>query len=264
MINKQNILKNISNKDDKILYAKILEQLIFCQKNYEKTFTEFLPQIKVTEFLSYLQTHTFFENIKIFGGYEEAERVIIGFSPEYLEIEDEDFPITILEITYNEKYSRSLTHRDFLGSLIGLGIDRSKIGDIILIENKAICFIQKDIASYIEFNLKSVGSTKVKTIISNIKDYSIPKPKFEEKTIIVSSLRLDTVLAHSFNLARGKISDLIKGEKAFLNWNIETSNSKMIKENDIITLRGFGRIKILNVLGKTKKERIILNIIKYS
>lgn len=264
MIKKQDILKCISNKEDKILYSKVLEQLIFSAKNYEKTFTEFLPPLKSSEILGYINKSNISENIKVFGGYEDAERVIIGFCPEYLEIEENDFPINILEITYNEKYSRQLTHRDFLGSLIGLGIDRSKLGDIILEGNKAICFVEKDIASYIEFNLQKVGSTKVKIAVSSIKDYHIPQQKFEEKTIIVASLRLDSVLGHSFNLARGKVSDLIKGEKAFLNWGLETSTSKMVKENDIITLRGFGRIKILNISGKTKKDRIVLNIIKYS
>ncbi len=264
MIKKQDILKSILNKDDKILYSKILEQLMFCQKKYEKTFSEFLPPLKANEILTIIKKLNTFEKIEIFGGYEDAERVMLGFCPEYLEIEKSDFPISIIEIEYNEKYSKELSHRDFLGSLIGLGIDRSKIGDIILNENKAICFVQKDIASYIEFNLQKVGSTKIKIKYSSLEKYPIPKQNFEEKNIIISSLRLDSILAHSFNLARGKTSDLIKGEKAFLNWALETSPSKIIKENDIITLRGFGRIKILNILGKTKKDRIILNIIKYS
>ncbi|MDE6182172.1 MAG: hypothetical protein K2F59_03090 [Eubacteriales bacterium] len=264
MIKKQEILKYIKDKDDKILYSKVLEQLTFCEKNYEKTFTEFLPILKASEILSYINKYNIEQNIKVFGGYENAERVIILFSPEYLEIEDEDFTIDVLEISYNEKYSRELTHRDFLGSIIGLGIDRSKIGDIILEGNKAICFVQNSISSYIETNLERVGSTKVKVKSSLLKEYDIPKPKYEEKTIIVSSLRLDSVLGHSFNLARGKIANIIKGEKAFLNWALETNVSKIVKENDIITLRGFGRIKILEITGKTKKDRIVLNIIKYS
>ena len=264
MIKKQDILKHILNKDDKILYSKVLEQLIFSNKKYEKTFSEFLPPLKATEILQYIKKNNTFQNVEIFGGYENAERVMLGFCPEYLELEKNDFPICILEITYNEKYSRELTHRDFLGSLIGLGIDRSKIGDIILDGNKAICFVEQDIANYIEFNLEKVGSTKIKIKSSSLKEYEIPKQNFEEKTIIVASLRLDSVLGHSFNLARGKISDLIKGEKAFLNWALETSPAKIVKENDIITLRNFGRIKILNISGKTKKDRIVLNIIKYS
>lgn len=264
MINKQEILKCIKDKDDKILYSKVLKQLIFCEKNYEKTFTEFLPTLKVSEILSYINKYHIDQNIKVFGGYEGAERVIIGFCPEYLEIEEKDFFIDILEITYNFKYSRELTHRDFLGSIIGLGIDRSKIGDIIIEGNKAICFVEKSMSSYLEANLQKVGNTKVKIKVCNLVDYNIPQPKYEEKCIIVASTRLDAVLGHSFNLARGKISDIIKGEKVFLNWTLETSVSKNIKENDIITVRGFGRIKILNIVGKTKKDRIILNIIKYS
>lgn len=264
MIKRQEILKIINDKDDKILYSKVLEQLTFCENKYEKTFSEFLPLFKASEILSYINKYSVNSKIKIFGGYSEAERVIIGFYPPYYEMQDTDFPINIIEISYNEKYSKNLTHRDFLGSILGLGIDRNKIGDIVLEGNKAICFIEKSISAYIETNLEKVAATKVKVKRCLLTEAIIPKVKYEEKSIIISSLRIDSVLAHSFNLSRTKIASLIKSEKAFLNWATETNISKIVKENDIITLRGFGRIKILEIIGKTKKDRIVLNIIKYN
>lgn len=263
MFNKQEILSNILNKDDKILFSKIIDQLNFCQKNYENTFTDFIPILKYLEFRSILFKQHIEQNVSIFGGFEEAERIIIGFFPEYVEADNNLFPISILEITYNEKYSRALTHRDFLGSILGLGIDRAKVGDILIDNNKAICFLYNDIVDYVHINLEKVGSTNVKTKVLKLQNYNIPKPKLEEKTIIISSIRIDSVLSGVFNISRGKISDYIKGEKVFLNFAIETSSSKNVKENDIITLRGMGRIKILNVVGRTKKDKIILNIAKY-
>nr|WP_317356866.1 YlmH/Sll1252 family protein [uncultured Tyzzerella sp.] len=263
MINKQQLLSNIQNKDDKILFSKIIDQLNFCIKNYEPTFTEFLPMLKYLEINSLLSKQHIDQNIFCFGGFENAERVIIGFFPEYIEPEEKSFPISILEVTYNEKYSRELTHRDFLGSLLGLGIDRGKVGDIIIEDNKALCFLNNDIIDYININLEKVGRTKIKTKILSLNDYTIPKPKLETKNIIVSSLRLDAVLAGAFNISRGKVSEYIKGEKAFINFVIETNGAKNVKTTDIITLRGLGRIKILDIVGKTKKDRIVLNIGKY-
>ncbi len=263
MINKQQVLNNVQNKEDKILFSKVIDQLNFCIKNYENTFTDFLPMLKYLELNTILFSQHIEQNIYFFGGFEEAERGIIGFFPDYVEPEEKYYPISLLEITYNEKYSRELTHRDFLGSILGLGIDRAKVGDIIIENNKAICFLKTDIIDYVNINLEKVGATKIKTKIINLQDYNIPKPKTEEKNIIISSLRLDAVLSGAFNIARGKVSDYIKGEKAFINFVISTSGSKNVKPNDIITLRGVGRIKVLNVVGKTKKDRIVLNIAKY-
>ena len=263
MIDKQKLLNSIVNREDKIVFSKIIDKLLFCQKKYENTFTDFMPMLKYLEFNTILSKEYIEQNVLAYGGFEEAERVIIGFFPEYIEKDINYFPISILEITYNKKYSKELTHRDFLGSILGLGIDRAKVGDIAINDNKAICFLYDDIIEYVNINLERVSSTKVNTKIVKIKDYNIPKANIEEKNIIISSLRLDSVLSGAFNISRGKISDYIKGEKAFLNFVIETNGSKNIKENDIITLRGVGRIKVLSIVGKTKKDRIVLNIGKY-
>ena len=263
MVDKQKILNNILNKEDKILFSKILDKFLFCQKNYEITFSDFLPMLKYLEFNMILQKQYIEQNILIYGGFEDAERVIIGFFPEYIEENTSYFPISMLEINYNKKYSRKLTHRDFLGAILNLGIDRCKVGDIIIDNDRVICFLYDDIAEYVNVNLEKVSSTKVNTKIIKFEDYTVEKTKFEEKNIIISSLRLDSVLSGAFNISRGKISDYIKGEKVFLNFVVQTNSAKNIKENDIITLRGLGRIKILSIVGKTKKDRIILNIGKY-
>lgn len=257
-----NIDKLIS-KDDKIMFSKILDKKINCERYYIPSFSEFLPMQKCINFISIIKADYMECNIKIYGGYEDAERVIIGFFPDYLEEDKQEFPINILEVEYNSKYSRELSHRDFLGSILGLGIDRAKVGDIILKDNKALCFLSSDISEYVSVNLDRVSSTKVKNKLVNIKEYDMPKQKLEEKNIIISSLRLDAVLSGAFNMARGKILDYIKAEKAFVNFNIQTNGSKNVKDGDIITLRGVGRIKVLGICGKTKKDRIVLSIAKY-
>lgn len=264
MINKNEILKHISNKDDKILFSKIIDQYNLSCRNFDITFTEFVPMLKYSEFLGYLKYNNLDTQILNFGGFEYAERTLVGFFPEYIEAENSSFPISILEIEYNLKYSKNLTHRDFLGSIMGLGIDRSKIGDILVEDGKSICFVHNDIVEYLNANLIKVASTNVNTKICDLQNYIIPEKEFEEKNIIVSSLRLDVVVAGAFNMSRNKISNFIKADKVFLNFQAENNISKIIKLGDIITLRGYGRIKVLEVVGNTRSDRIVLKIIKYN
>lgn len=272
MINKTKLLNNIDNKnhkDDKLLYSKIIDDYNSCIKSFQPTFSDFIPIGKFMNLLEILRNNNegFGLEYVIHGGFDEPERIIVGFFPEHISGSREEYisqiPLEIIEIKYNKKYSKLLTHRDFLGSIIGLGIDRSKIGDIILNNDKNICFIHKDIADYILFNLSKVGSTKVEVTKKDVNNIDININNLEEHKIIVSSLRLDATLSSAFNISRSKISSYIKSNKVFLNY-IECDNiSKIIKFGDIITIRGLGRIKIGEVLGSTKKERIVLEIYKY-
>lgn len=260
MINKQELLKHFNNKDEKILFSKVLDQVILCVRNYETTFTDFLPISNVIMFLKILDSYRLDINTKIFGGFEDSERVIIGFSPEFLELENSDFPLEVIKINYNHKYSKSLTHRDFLGSILGLGISRTKVGDIIINQEDVFCFVDKEISDYLITNLLKVGSTSVTATKVDYKNYTFTLTTLKEKVITVSSIRLDTVLSSAFNISRAKSLSLIKAEKVFVNWISQTNSSKTLNEGDSVTLRGFGKIKINEIKGRTKKDKIILSI----
>ena len=262
MFDKQNILKNVTKPDEKLIFSKAFDRAYYCIKNFEPAFTEFLDPYKISSILSLLG-YKFDFNTKVFGGMDNCERQKLGFFPEFMLEEDYKFPISVIEITYNLQFSKKLTHRDFLGSLIGLGIVRGKIGDIIIEDDKVYVFVDEDIADFINVHLEKVGHTKVKTKIISYEDIKPKEETMECKNITVSSLRLDAVLSGVFNMSRGKISDLIKAEKAFINWNMCDSVSKQVSEGDIITLRGFGRVKIVELVGKTKKDRFLLSIHKF-
>lgn len=259
MFNKQNILKNVSKPDEKLTFSKAFDRAYYCIKNYEPAFTDFLDPYKIASILSLIGNKYDF-NIRVFGGTDGCERQKIGFFPEFISEDDYVFPISAIEITYNIKFSRSLTHRDFLGSLIGLGIVREKIGDIITDDEKVFVFVDEDIAEFININLEKVGRTKVNTRIIPVDSIMINDNLAEIRNIVVVSLRIDAVLSKVFNMPRGKVSELIKSEKAFLNWNLCDSVSKTVSEGDIITLRGFGRVKIIELIGKTKKDRFIISL----
>lgn len=266
MFNKRDLLKNIIKQDEKIMTAKVLDQASLCLKNFETVFTEFYDPYKISQFLNFVKNENDL-NIKTFGGYEESERLMLAFSPNYIEVNENEFPIAVLEICFNEKFSRKLTHRDFLGSILGLGIVRGKIGDIIIQNEKAVVFVNKDISEYICINLERVSNTKVTINNFDIKQFvnSINSTdEQKEYKITVASLRIDAMLSAAFNLSRSKASALILSEKVFVNWSVTCNTSKQVLSGDIITLRGIGRIKIIEVLGKTKKDRFLVNLCKYN
>lgn len=255
MINKNNLLKGISDADEKKIFAKALDKANLAVKIQSPQFSDFMDPYKAHKLKELCFSQGF--DVLLYGGYDEAERLKVGFFPSFENEYSELFPISNIEVSYNGRYSRKLTHRDFLGSVLGLGITREKIGDIIIEDERAVLFTDTDIADYIIVNLERVGHTKVNTKI--LQSYNPEQSKGQEKRLTVASLRIDAVLSGALNISRGKTADLIKGEKAFVNWRQITSVSETIKEGDMITLRGAGRVKVTEILGTTKKDRILIN-----
>ena len=250
---------NFLNPDDKLLFAKVLNRVSFCQKRHEAVFTDFFDPVRIEQFSQLVRKEFDVQQIA-FGGYDGAERQIIGFFPNTTEPQINAFPIEILEINYNKKFSKNLTHRDYLGSVLGLGIERFKIGDILLNENSTVVFVHKDISSYILHNLEKVGNTKVSIQIRETTEPFQADTDEKQMNIITASLRLDSMISSIFRISRGKASDLIKAEKVFVNWKTFSSVSKNISIGDIIVLRGHGRAKINEITSKTKKDRLVINV----
>lgn len=190
------------------------------------------------------------------GGYDDAERKLACFGKE------NDFgyspcpPIEIICISpLSEKFADDLNHRDFLGSLMGLGIKRETLGDILISKNKGYLICLDTIAQYIIDNLFKVRHTSVRCEICNeIPLEDLPQPK--EKMVIVSSLRLDVLISGVYDISRSKSATLIEGEKVFINGKLTKSNSINIENGSIISVRGYGRFRYTEVLGTTRKDRI--------
>ncbi len=255
MFKKDEILKGITDPEERVVYAKSLDKAELTFKKYVPAFSVFFDPFKLGKFLKMLG-HTDIQVIP-YGGFEESERRMLGFFPEYYDWQVSDFPITPVEIAFTQ-FSKALSHRDFLGSVLGLGITREKIGDIIVEDKRAVVFAESRIAEYIAANLEYVGHTKVG---ANLLDsYEPPCKTAAEKKITVASLRLDAVLCSCFNMSRNKVSDLIRGEKAYVNWLGTDKSSKQLSEGDVVTLRGNGRLRIKEINGKTKKDRILLTV----
>ncbi|MCD8037113.1 MAG: YlmH/Sll1252 family protein [Clostridiales bacterium] len=201
--------------------------------------------------------------LKPFGGFAEAERKRIAFFPDYFSEDEIIFPICAVKITHNAKFTSGLSHRDFLGSILGLGLERSRVGDIVVLDDAAYCFAEDDIASYIAANLEKVGRASVKTEIINPSEIVMPEKKMDIKNVTVSSLRADTVFGAVFGKSRSEAQELIRSERASVNWNVINSVSETIDEGDILSLKGSGRGKLVEVGGTTKKGRIVITVGRY-
>lgn len=196
---------------------------------------------------------------RAYGGSDDAERVVLGFYPDFSEIEDKDFPVVPLLISN----LNSVTHRDVLGSVLGLGIKREMIGDIYFDDGSAVVMCEEKTAEYVLYNLKTVGRQKVDVTVYNGENTFSLVHKFEILKIIVSSKRLDAVLAQICRMSRSEATKHILSENVNVNFTVETNPDKNVTDGDVISVRHYGRFMITETTGKTRKGRITLEVKKY-
>lgn len=259
-MDKSRLLKQFTKPDEKLSFAKVLDQVFVCEEKHFNTFTEFLDPYRCKIFCDTINKNMDI-GIKAFGGGEGCERQVIGFYPYYKELGDEEFPIDKIQIEFSKSASKKLSHKDFLGSILGIGLDRGKIGDIFLYETRAIVFVSRNISDYIEGNLKTVGKTAVHTSIIQDDFLLAPAANHAEKDIFSASLRLDGVISAGFSLSRGNALKLIQADKAQVNWIGVKNPSHTVSAGDIITLRGYGRIT-LKEINTSKKGNYAISINK--
>lgn len=212
-----------------------------------------------SEFLNLYEQTVLFNEIKygftLYGGFEDAERKLACFGDENEFGYAPAPPIALVKVSpLSQKFSDDLTHRDFLGSLIGLGIKREALGDIVITGNTAYVFCLESICRYITDNLIKVRRTSVKCeTVENLPENALPKPK--EKLLIVSSMRLDTGISAVYDISRSKSAALVESEKVFINSKLTDSLSKSIEIGDTVSVRGYGRFRYKDIAGGTKKGR---------
>lgn len=199
---------------------------------------------------------------KTFGGYELAERQIAAFIPDALYY-DWEYPIACLRITpLNERFSDSLSHRDYLGAVLNLGIDRSKLGDILVEEKCAYLFCTEKMSDYIITELSRIKHTS--TLCSRVAE---PRGEITLRTETISgtvaSVRLDSVMSVAFRTSRSSLVKLIEGGKVFINGRLAVSNGYNLKENDIISVRGLGKLRYTGTRSQSKKGRLYIEVEKY-
>ncbi len=200
-----------------------------------------------------------FVSYMVWGGTADCERTVIGFFPDYMEPCEALFPISALQV----KAAQKLGHREVLGSVLGLGIERSLLGDILPEETGAVLFCLDSIADFIRLNLRRVGRQNVTTDRADLSELILAPRETKEICGTVSSLRLDSVLALALGKSRAKTQEMIGAGLVQHNWSEEESPDCPMAEGDIVSVRGFGRLKLNRVLGETKKGRIRITVLQY-
>lgn len=195
------------------------------------------------------------------GGYPDAEYQRCIISP--FELEEKDFEIVIFQILYNKNYLVP-NHRMILGTLMSLGITRESIGDIVIGKEKCFFIASKTISDFIETEFKELNHMAI--TLKRVNEIDIPVvDEYDEKTCFLASLRLDCVLSGAYGLSRNISKEMILGELVQVNHKVITNFSLVVKENDIISVRGKGRAKVVKVsdnLTKSNRIRVIIGLKK--
>lgn len=192
--------------------------------------------------------------VAFLGGGVDAERKRALLSPDFYQETDEDFQISLFEIHYPSKFV-TIEHRQVLGSLMSLGLKRGKFGDILFQDNTVQFFAAKEIESYIRMELHSIGRAQVRLDEIPFEKAVKVEEVWHELSITSSSLRLDALISSIYPLSRQKAQALIGQGLAKVNWTVIDSASFECGEGDTLSIRGFGRVKIDSIEGKTKKDK---------
>ncbi len=255
---------SVSSKKEEDIFIRHLMDL--SNRAYNRGFPVFSDFMGLKEISIFLKNSPSFpSDHRLYGGYDDAERLMACFFPKDTEISEDDYPISCIGITgVSAKADADFGHRDILGSLMGLSIKRGMIGDIIKDGNTDDYYFLcvDNISDFILNELTSIKRSNVILKKTRLKEAAL-KREFKEKQITVSSLRLDSIVSAVLNISRGNSSDLISSGKVFLNGEETLNNSKQIKDSDIISVRGWGKFKVTQTERKTRKDRSVLNAYIY-
>lgn len=250
-LDKEKYLDHIKDKDQILNMRKLMDKIEIALNKSLVQVTDFLDPYERRLSQSILNRFMDIEYEEV-GGLEEAERKIIVIHPPYIPIEGTDY-IAALSI---ESKDEDLSHRDFLGGILNLGINRSKVGDILIHEGSAQAMVKRKVADYILTNLTRIGKQKV--TVSEIPLTSLKEAQVEYsiKRTTLSSLRLDVLISGALNLSRSDSQRLVTTGRVKVNWEPIDKISKDVKEGDIISVKGFGRFILSSIEGTSKKGRI--------
>ncbi|MBP1760786.1 MAG: RNA-binding protein [Firmicutes bacterium] len=199
---------------------------------------------------------------QIDGGFEGAERKRLLLGPAW-ENDDLDNQIQCLHIKSTDKMGSSPGHRDYLGAIMNLGLKREKFGDILVQEREAFVMADRSMSAYLCQQLERVGHSKVTTEVIAMKDLQLPEAAPQQITCTVSALRLDAVLAAACRISRAAAVELIEAGQVRLNHQVIEKNASLLEEADLLSVRGYGRIRVDEVEGVSKKGRLRIRLSKW-
>lgn len=255
-MDKKTFLNKMSFVDSRIA-SNVFDKIILAQKTGKTIYTGELYTTNVYKALKNMSSEL---EIKVYcyGIFEDAQRKIIAFSYDDIWC----YPMDLIKITTNSKFSK-LEHKDYLGAVMALGIKREKLGDLILKNDECYLAVHNEITDYIKMNLTSVGKSTCTINILDINSSEIPEYDFQNIIVNVSSLRIDCIVSSLCNISRGKAEDLIRQGKVLVDYSEAIKKDKVLKDDCVITIRGYGKFKIIEEAGWTGSGRIKIQVKKF-
>lgn len=258
MLPREQLLKGIENRD---CIARLIDHAEQAMKTWEIVLSDFLSPPELAESQKVLSRLTEVQLVS-WGGYPQAERQRLAIARSELPLETSHIHLIPLEIAGNFLFDTA-NHRDFLGAILGTGIVREKVGDIIVLgERGAQVIVIPELVEYLELNLKQVRSVPVETRQIDGSELKVREPKKKEMTSVEASLRLDAIASAGFGVSRSKMVDFIEGGDVRVNWKEINQASYQVKSGDLIAIRGKGRLEVGEV-NVTKKERFRVQLTRY-
>ncbi len=258
MLPKEELLKSVENKEE---ISRVIDKAEQAIKTWEVVLTDFLSPPVLAEVQSIFSKLTEVD-VLTWGGYPQAERQRVGISRPDIPLEQSQIELAALDIAGNFLFDPA-THRDFLGSILGTGIVRDKVGDIIVLgERGAQVIVVPEMVDFLTTSLTQVRSVSVKTQAIELSELKIRPPKKKEMTTVEASMRLDAIASAGFGMSRSKMADAIAAKDVRVNWKEVTQASYNVKSGDLISVRGKGRLEVGEV-SITKKQRYRVELVRY-
>ena len=244
----------MKNEEDQILRKHFTDLARKADQSHIATFTGFLSLPEQSVF--YSMDFSYVPHC-VFGGQEGCERAVVRFGEEW------EFPICCIKMApLMNKFADALTHRDFLGALMNLGIERSTLGDIYIEDKTGYLFCLKSMAEYITENLTRIRHTSVQCTVCEEPPVFLQKEP-EEKLIQISSARTDALIAGVYHLSRTESNELFREQKVFINGRLCENNSRALKEGDQITVRGYGKFAYEGEKGLSRKGKVNVRVLAW-
>ncbi|MBU5626617.1 hypothetical protein KQI82_06740 [Oscillibacter sp. MSJ-2] len=244
--------------EERLLLARVLDKMEQAERRNVPAHTAFLSpkeQSAVREVLRLSGGRGVFS-----GGYKDAERKVLACLPDWME-EYGGEDLRFLRCLFRKE--DKLTHRDFLGSLMGMGVARETVGDILVEESSCDLVVLDTVADFLVQSWSSAGTAALRVQEITAGELIVPEAKVQEIRDTVMTLRLDAVAASGFSMSRSKAAELIASGRVQLNWQECTKGDRAVKAGDVITARGFGKFEIAEVGGMSRKGRTAILLKRY-
>lgn len=264
-MNKTELLNKLARDgEERTLLARTMDKIDQAESRNIPACTSFLSPHEA-EAVNRLIAAAGYPRHLFFGGFEGAERRVCAFLPDWMEdgegLFGEDGPIVALRASWHS--GDSLTHRDILGSLMGMGVTREKVGDLLVGESSCDILLLREVSDFIRQSMESAGRVKLRLAPIDLAEVTPPPVQVKTVRDTVATLRLDAVAASGFSISRSKAADLISSGRVNLNWQECQKGDRPVEEGDVISCRGLGKCVVKEVGGLSKKGRISIVMERY-